>query len=160
MVYASEYDLKVAVIGAANNSVIETLGAMVINPQTYALSYTGGMYNGSSPWGMAYVPSVGYLYIANQGSNNVTVVNCATNTIVGTITVGALPEGVAYDPANGYVYVANAASDTISIISPATTTAVPEFPLAAVVVLVAAMLVTSLALKGIGPKTNRVSAKR
>ena len=119
VVYASDYQGTVSVIGAKNDSVINTFGAVSYNQQTGQLAYWGGLYNGSSPRGMAYLPSLDDLYVANQGSDNVTVINCATNRIVGNVAVGSGPEGVVYDPYNGLLYVANSASDTISVMTPA-----------------------------------------
>jgi YVTN family beta-propeller protein len=123
LVYASDYDSTVTVLGAKNDSIIFTFGEAVVNQQTSQITYLGGAYNGTSPWGIAYLPSVDYIYVANQGTDNVTVIDCATNTIVGSIAVGSLPEGIAYDKQNGFIYVADAASDTISIIGPATVAA-------------------------------------
>ena len=62
----------------------------------------------TGPNGIAYDPSNGYLYVANFNSNNVTVINGATNTVVvPSITMGSYPRAIAYDPLNGYLYVAN-----------------------------------------------------
>ena len=70
---------------------------------------------GPYPEGIAYDPSNGYIYVANDGSNTVSVIN--GTTVIATITVGQWPTGVAYDPSNGYIYVANDVSNTVSIIS-------------------------------------------
>ncbi|MDG6908449.1 MAG: hypothetical protein JRN20_21980, partial [Nitrososphaerota archaeon] len=106
----------ISVIGATNNTLIENIGSMHFNVNT-GLSYTGGEYNASSPEGLAFDSSNDYLYVTNFDSNNVTVISCASNTIIGNIAVGSSPRGIAYDPANGYIYVANHFADTISIIS-------------------------------------------
>ena len=37
-------------------------------------------------------------YVTNQSSNNVSVIDTATNTVVGTIPVGSTPNGVAVPP--------------------------------------------------------------
>jgi YVTN family beta-propeller protein len=72
---------------------------------------------GIEPAGVAYDPSNGYIYVTNYGSDTVSVINGATNTVIATISVGIEPAGVAYDPSNGYIYVTNYGSDTVSIIS-------------------------------------------
>ncbi len=75
---------------------------------------------GSRPSGMAFDPSNGYLYVANSGSNTVSVINTATNTVVGSpITVGTSPSCVAFDSANGEIYVTNSGSNTVSVINTA-----------------------------------------
>ena len=67
---------------------------------------------------MAYDSGNGYVYVANSGSNNVSVIS--GTTVVATIPVGNIPYGVAYDSENGYVYVANSGSNTTSVISTTT----------------------------------------
>ena len=47
--------------------------------------------------------------MANQGSNDVTVINTATNTVVATIPVGSQPIGPAVTPDGTRVYVTNTA---------------------------------------------------
>jgi len=70
---------------------------------------------GTWPVGVAYDPSNGYIYVADSGSNTVSVID--GTTVIATIPVGIEPAGVAYDPSNGYIYVTNFASGTVSIIS-------------------------------------------
>jgi YVTN family beta-propeller protein len=65
-------------------------------------------------------------YITNQGiapnfSDNVTVIDTATNKVVKTINVGLAPSGVAVAPDGSRVYVANeAVKGTVSVIDTAT----------------------------------------
>lgn len=62
-------------------------------------------------------------YITNRNSDDVTVIDLATGTVVATIPVGGVPVGVAVS--NGpLVYVANARSRSVSVIDTATLTAV------------------------------------
>ena len=68
----------------------------------------------------AFDSTNGYLYVTNSGSNNVSIINGATNKVVGGITVGAYPLGVNFDSLNGYVYVADRNSYEISVINGAT----------------------------------------
>ncbi len=67
----------------------------------------------------------GRLYVANTGSNTVSVINTATNTVIDTnpnvsgtqaIPVGSSPTSVALSPDGGLAYVANG-NDTVSVIS-------------------------------------------
>jgi len=67
-----------------------------------------------------------FAYIANQGSNNVSVIDIATNTVVGSpIAVGAGPVGIAVHPAGTRVYTANfaAGANSFSVINAFTGTA-------------------------------------
>src|ERR1700683_1567577 len=70
-------------------------------------------------------PEAGGVYVANEGTDTVSVINPATNTVTATIAVGTSPEGVAISPAGpeaGDVYVVNEGTDTVSVINPATNT--------------------------------------
>ncbi len=50
---------------------------------------------GSSPRGVTVRPDGARAYTANQGSNNVSVINTATNTVVTTVPIGNFPVGLA-----------------------------------------------------------------
>ncbi len=56
------------------------------------------------------------LYIANEISNSVSVVDIQKHKVIGEIDVGQSPTGIAFDTYFNRIYVANAGSDTISII--------------------------------------------
>jgi YVTN family beta-propeller protein len=74
---------------------------------------------------VAVTPDGSKVYVTNQGSNTVSVIATATNTVVGSpITVGTNPEGVAVTPDGSKVYVANHGSNTVSVIATATNTVV------------------------------------
>src|SRR5436190_1852037 len=63
-------------------------------------------------------------YVANLNSNNVSVIDTATNTVVATVAVGSFPFGVAVDPAGSRAYVTNNNSNNVSVIDTATNTVV------------------------------------
>jgi len=67
-------------------------------------------------------------YITNSGSNTVSVIDTATNTVVSTIPVGISPGGVAVTPDGSKVYVTNFLSNTVSVIATATNTVVSTIP--------------------------------
>ena len=71
---------------------------------------------GSRPRSVAFDSLNGYVYVANCGSCNVTVIN-NTNKVVDTIAVGPYPDAVAFDSLNGYVYVANFGSHNVTVIN-------------------------------------------
>jgi YVTN family beta-propeller protein len=67
-------------------------------------------------------------YIANELSDNVTVIDTRTNTVVGSpITVGDSPWGVAVAPDGGEVYVTNINSGTVSVIDARTNAVAATF---------------------------------
>ena len=82
----------------------------------FTIASLGTIAVGSNPRGVAYSPSNDRIYVANNGSNNVSVIN-STNTVVDTIVVGNNPVGVAYSPSNDRIYVANYTSNNVSILS-------------------------------------------
>ena len=71
--------------------------------------------------------SVAYAYITNQQSNNVSVINLATNTVITNIPVGKAPTGVTISPNGKYAYITNQNDNTVSVISTATNTVVSTF---------------------------------
>jgi len=81
-----------------------------------------GEIRGSSPVGVAVSPDGSTVYVANQVSNSVTLVNAADNTIKETVLVGNGPTGVAVSPDGLEVYVTNQWSDTVSVFDAAGST--------------------------------------
>jgi len=70
-----------------------------------------------------------FAYVPNAGSNDVSVLDLATNTVVTTIPVGTGPQGVAVSPAGTRVYVTNYASSDVSVIDTASNSAVATIPI-------------------------------
>ena len=68
------------------------------------------------------------MFVADFGSNDVTVISDATNAVVTTIPVGSNPRGVAYDRGTGEIFVANDGSDNVSVISDTTNRVVATIP--------------------------------
>ncbi len=67
---------------------------------------------GFEPQSMAYDANNSYLYVANAGNNNITVLD-KNNTPVTTLQVGNTPEGLLFDPHNSEMYVANWGSNNV-----------------------------------------------
>jgi YVTN family beta-propeller protein len=67
-------------------------------------------------------------YITNLGSNSVSVIDTATNTVTATIPVGVGPYGVAVSQDGSKLYVTNETSDTVSVIDTATNTVIATIP--------------------------------
>jgi YVTN family beta-propeller protein len=74
---------------------------------------------GSMPRVMTYVPFNHYLYVADEGTYYLSIINSTTNKIIGRILVGNSPEALAYDYLTQKLYVANyggGSNGTISVV--------------------------------------------
>src|SRR5207247_1804680 len=61
-------------------------------------------------------------YITNGNSNNVSVIDTTTNTVLTNVAVGNEPIGVAGNPAGTRLYVTNVSDDSVSVIDTTTNT--------------------------------------
>lgn len=68
-------------------------------------SVVGDVAVGSSPEEVAVDPRVQEVYVANSGSDNVSVLSIVSGRLVATVPLSASPFGVAYDSGNSEVYV-------------------------------------------------------
>src|SRR2546430_3320342 len=56
------------------------------------------------------------VFVTNEKSDDVTVIDATTRTVIKTIAVGKRPRGVAVSPDGRRVFVANSNSDSVSVI--------------------------------------------
>jgi YVTN family beta-propeller protein len=70
------------------------------------------------------------VYVTNEGSDNVSVINRKSGEVVATVMVGKNPKGIASssERKDARVYVANSGSDSISVIDPNTNKVESEIP--------------------------------
>jgi len=73
---------------------------------------------------VAITPNGQYAYVANNVSDNVSVISTATNLVVQTISAPGGPDGLAITPNGEFVYVSEADADAVTVISTATNTVV------------------------------------
>jgi YVTN family beta-propeller protein len=93
-----------------------------LNPNGSSFTLGGTLQLGSDPDAVA-MANGSYLYVANAGSDNVSVVQASASAgtrVVGSVAVGGSPDGLAFDSVNGYLYVANQLSNNVSVIDTAT----------------------------------------
>jgi YVTN family beta-propeller protein len=69
---------------------------------------------------MGSVPHFPQAYCANEGSDDVTVIDGATNAVLATVTAGNGPRALCHNPQNNKVYSANYLSDNVTVIDGAT----------------------------------------
>jgi YVTN family beta-propeller protein len=86
--------------------------------------------------GVAVAPNGGRVYVTNEASNTVSVINTATNAVVATIGVGPGPVGVALDRGGKHVFVSHyvefgpgtPGAHTVSVIDTSSNTVVTTLP--------------------------------
>jgi YVTN family beta-propeller protein len=57
-----------------------------------------------------------FVYTANSGSSDVSVIDTAVNKVTATIPAGPLASGADLTPDGKYLYVANSGDDTVTVI--------------------------------------------
>jgi YVTN family beta-propeller protein len=88
---------------------------------TVGSAYATTITVGTEPVGVAFDSNKDEVFVANFGSNRVSVISDATNKVTATITVGTQPDWVGFDSHLNEVFVANwGAGNTVSVISDAT----------------------------------------
>jgi YVTN family beta-propeller protein len=75
---------------------------------------------GTDPRAIAVNAAANRVYVANESSSTVTVLDAATNTAIATVPVGSRPQYIAVSIATNRVFVSNAGDGTLSVIDGAT----------------------------------------
>jgi YVTN family beta-propeller protein len=75
---------------------------------------------GRGPIGLAVTPDGDFVYVANSGSNNVSVIDTKTNMVAHTVDVGMAPFGAAVTLNGDFVYITNSGSNNVSVIDVST----------------------------------------
>ncbi|MGI0067535.1 MAG: YncE family protein, partial [Thermoplasmata archaeon] len=91
---------------------------LVVNDTTGALIATAVVGIGPDAIIAQDVGGVAFLYIANAGTFNISVVSTVTNHVVQTIglPVGAAPAGLAFGPGGSNLYVTDSGLATVSVV--------------------------------------------
>lgn len=86
---------------------------------------------GHLPLQPVFDPLNDLMYVANEGSSNISVINTTTNTVVSAIDVGADPREPAFDPSYTHLYVpmpgANGTGN-VTVVDPATGSILARIP--------------------------------
>jgi YVTN family beta-propeller protein len=116
------------------NGLLYATNHVYSSPQSSSCPYTTSLSTVSIVWGsngtlvatpvvgkgavgIAFDPTLKEMFVANCGSNNVSILSTVTNAVVGSVGVGSQPMGVAYDSTIGDIWVANSGSNNVSVIS-------------------------------------------
>ena len=68
------------------------------------------------------------VYVTNDASNTVSVIDTAINTVIDTVAVGIRPLGAVFDPVYQRVYISNYGSDTVSVIDTTSNIVIATIP--------------------------------
>jgi YVTN family beta-propeller protein len=125
--------------GAATVAVIETqsneiVGSIAVGKEPVWAYRAPHLAAGEQPaWGerRPELRQPMKLYVTNAGSNDVSVIDEATGTVVATVPVGRRPERNRVYPGRAEMWIANAADDTLSVIDVRTDTVVATVPVGA-----------------------------
>jgi YVTN family beta-propeller protein len=90
-------------------------------PVTVTVGAGSALGIGGAPYGVAVRPDGTKVYVTDIDNNRVSVIDVATNAVVGSIAVGASPWGIAIGT-DGRAYVANSSDGTLSVIDTFTDT--------------------------------------
>jgi YVTN family beta-propeller protein len=92
----------------------------VANASSFSSSPPGlsnsGIDVNTFPVGIAVNPNTKKVYVANEYSNTVSVLDTETDKVQDRINVGVFPYGIDINPLNNRVYVTNRGSNTVSVI--------------------------------------------
>lgn len=86
-------------------------GAQTFSPYTIAA--------GSNPKAVGVNPATNKIYAANQGSNNLTIIDGVTN-LTTPVNTGTAPGLIAINPVTDRIYVVNLGSNNVTVIDGAT----------------------------------------
>lgn len=115
-VYVTGSDNTVSVIDTANNQLVPVKDPYSANSNRSYIYVDVGV----SPRGIAVNPSGTKVYVANSGSDNVSVIDAVSSVVIKKpVTVGSTPYGVAVSPDGSKVYVTNYAGKSVSVINTA-----------------------------------------
>src|SRR4029077_4569285 len=87
--------------------------------RSYAQTVVATVTVGTTPVAVAVNPMTNLIYVANQDSNTVTVIDGVTNNTT-TVVVGTLPDAVAVNTVTNKIYVTNGNSSNLTVIDGAT----------------------------------------
>ncbi len=104
---------------------IEASGALTLIPQTAGTTNPVSV-NGADPAAIAITQNGQFLYVANSGSNNVTIFSIGATGLVSLIapsgantnpisTGGTAPKGMAISPNGSFLYVANSSTHNVTV---------------------------------------------
>jgi YVTN family beta-propeller protein len=114
--------------GISNNILNVGEGQTIIASSKAGTVSQSGVAVDAYPIGVAVNPVSKNVYVTNEFSNTISVIDGITQRVTDTITVGSFPYGVAVNPFNDRIYVTNRGSNTVTVIDSPTNTKLSDIP--------------------------------
>lgn len=103
----------------------------VVNPQNNTILTHIHLGSSAQPGPMLYDPATHSLYVANRGSNNLTVLNASTYQSTASLPAGNGPEALTLNTSSGDLFIADytfAVTSAVSVVNPVTGSLVQTLP--------------------------------
>jgi len=107
----------VGVNRATNKIYLGTTGGSNVAVIDGASHAVGWVHTGKIPCAFAADPGLNRVYVANYASNDVTVLEGTSNSLIATIKVGEHPQAIAVNPSAHEVFVTNTHSNSVTVIN-------------------------------------------
>ncbi|MGA1844614.1 MAG: beta-propeller fold lactonase family protein [bacterium] len=110
--------------------ITDEAGNSVVILDRFSGATLGVISVGAKPRGIVIHPDGTRAYIANSGSDSISVMDTLTSEIIDTIFLGlgVAPEGIAMTPDGGLLITANKDSDNVSLIDPGSQRIIEHIP--------------------------------
>jgi YVTN family beta-propeller protein len=101
-----------------NNDVLAQTNSLASNDTNINDGGDGdsGIAVNTFPIGIAVNPSTNKVYVVNEFSNTVSVIDTNTDAVKSTINLGNFPYGIDMNPLNNRIYITNRGSNTVSVL--------------------------------------------
>jgi YVTN family beta-propeller protein/VCBS repeat-containing protein len=110
-----DFDSFTVSVSDGQGGVTPVTVSVPVLPAVWANQASSSNVTGASPYGVAVVGTTAY--VANQGTNTVSVINTSTGQTIGApLVVGSAPTGAVASVDGKYVFVSNRNSGTVSVI--------------------------------------------
>jgi len=121
------YDWEDTVLVALGDTAIVD-ATLTFNPYPNTVIDSIVFADYSYPYALAWSATNNRLYCALNSNDQVAIIDCATNNIIGTVGVGDEPTALTWNETNNRIYCANYKSDNVTVIDGASGTYITTVP--------------------------------
>ena len=87
------------------NTTTLSLVPTVANPVVAPSVVSANVPVGTAPEGIAFNPISNTMYVCNNATNDISVIDCNTNSVIFTILIASAPQAISYCSANNTMYI-------------------------------------------------------